>query len=154
MKARRQAAILQLVEHEAITSQDQLRRRLRSRGFRVTQATLSRDIAELGLLKRSGDGAYQRPEHGDAAGGERAGHVLQRALREYLIGLEVVQQLLVLKTAPGHAQLVALAIDHADLPGVAGTIAGDDTILVVARSARHGKQVGARLQALTKGMKP
>lgn len=150
MKTRRQAVILEIVGREAILSQDQLRRRLRARGFVVTQGTLSRDIQDLGLLKRASDGAYQRPDSGDAAPNhERARAQLQRALRDHLTGLDRVQQLIVLKTGPGHAQLLALAIDHDELPGVVGTIAGDDTILVITRGASAARTLERTLQDLS-----
>ncbi|MBI1876588.1 MAG: arginine repressor [Acidobacteria bacterium] len=152
MKARRQAVVLELVGREAIVSQDQLRRRLRARGFVVTQATLSRDIQDLGLLKRAADGAYQRPDASEpAASAQRTRALLQRALREHLTGLDRVQQLIVLKTGPGHAQLLALAIDHDELPGVVGTIAGDDTILVIARSTGAARSAARTLQELADG---
>lgn len=141
MKARRQAAIREIVEHEAVRSQDQLRRRLIAHGFVVTQATLSRDVKELGLVKRAADGAYQAGG-ADARAEPAALPALSRALGQYLQGLDVSQQLLVIRTGPGQAQLLALAVDRARLPAVLGTIAGDDTILVICRDAR-----GARLTA-------
>ncbi len=142
--------ILEIVGREAILSQDQLRRRLRGRGFVVTQATLSRDIQDLGLLKRSSDGAYQRPDAAEAGPNhERARAQPQRALREPLPGLDRVQQLIVLKTGPGRAQLLALAIDHDELPGVVGTIAGDDTILVITRGASAARTLERTLQDLS-----
>ena len=145
MKARRQSAILDVVEHEAVRSQEQLRQRLHARGFDVTQATLSRDIKELGLLKRSSDGAYQPA---DAAGAPHAGamETLARAVAEYLGNIEAVQQLVVLKTGMGQAQILAVAIDRARIPEVAGTIAGDDTILIIARD-------GAKAQAIVKQLR-
>jgi transcriptional regulator of arginine metabolism len=146
MKAFRQAAILDVISHEAIRSQEALRRRLRRRGFEATQATLSRDIKELGLVKRAADGAYQRPDDegaGRPGGGEAA---LRRAVAEYLRRIEAVQNLIVLRTNAGEAQALALAIDRADLPEIAGTIAGDDTILVIARDARRAARVAERLE--------
>ena len=137
MKAQRQRAIVEVVEREAIWSQELLGQRLRARGFDVTQATLSRDIKELGLVKRASDGAYQRP--GQAANGasaEAAVAALRRACRETLRSFEQVQQMLVLKTDNGMANSLAVVLDRAALPGVAGTIAGDDTILVIAREPR------------------
>jgi transcriptional regulator of arginine metabolism len=134
MKAQRQRAIVEVVEREAIWSQDLLGQRLRARGFDVTQATLSRDIKELGLVKRATDGAYQRP--GQAANGastEAAVAALRRACRETLRSFEQVQHMLVLKTDTGMANSLAVVLDRAALPEVAGTIAGDDTILVIAR---------------------
>ena len=147
MKARRQSVILDVVEHEAVRSQEQLRQRLTSRGFDVTQATLSRDIKELGLLKRSSDGAYQ-PGSADAPSAASALETLGRALAEYLVNIEPVQQLVVLKTGAGQAQLLAIAIDRSRLPDVAGTLAGDDTILIIARDARSAQAVVKQLRDL------
>ncbi len=140
MKHYRQSAILELVTRESIGSQDQLRQQLRAKGFNATQATISRDIKELGLVKRAADGAYQKP------GSFAAGHVsgdgaVRRAVADYLRRVDLVQQLLVLRTDPGLAQPLALAIDHADLPEVVGTVAGDDTILVITRHARAGREL-------------
>ncbi|HYB94469.1 MAG TPA: hypothetical protein VEC39_05825 [Vicinamibacterales bacterium] len=146
MKARRQSAILEVVEHEPVRSQEQLRQRLAARGFDVTQATLSRDIKELGLLKRSSDGAYQPA--GAEAPHAGALDTLGRALTEYLVTVEPVQQLVVLKTGAGQAQLLALAVDRARLPEVAGTLAGDDTILIIARDAKAAHAVATQLKDL------
>ena len=147
MKTRRQSAILDMVEHEAVRSQEQLRQRLASRGFVVTQATLSRDIKELGLLKRSSDGAYQ-PAGAETAPAQTAFDALGRALAEYLVNVEPVQQLVVLKTGAGQAQLLALAIDRARLEEVVGTLAGDDTILIIAREPRSAQTVAQKLRDL------
>jgi transcriptional regulator of arginine metabolism len=133
MKARRQALILELVDREALHSQERLRRRLHQRGFEATQATISRDIKELGLVKRAGDGAYQRAE---ATSPESALTLLERAAAEFLRRIERVQQLVVIRTGPGQAQSLAVALDRARLPEVVGTIGGDDTILVIARGGR------------------
>jgi transcriptional regulator of arginine metabolism len=149
MKARRQSAILELVERDAIPSQELLRRRLRGRGFDVTQATLSRDIKDLGLVKRAADGAYQRPPP-EAANPATAQAILQRLLGEYLNRMERAHQLVVLKTGPGQAQALALAIDRAQLPEVVGTIAGDDTILAIARDAPQARGLERRLEELTR----
>lgn len=146
MKARRLSAIQDVVEHEAVRSQEQLRQRLAARGFVVTQATLSRDIKVLGLLKRSADGAYQ-PAGEDATPQSTALGTLARALAEYLVNIEPVQQLVVLRTGAGQAQLLALAIDRARMPEVVGTLAGDDTILIIARDPRNAVAVVKRFQA-------
>jgi transcriptional regulator of arginine metabolism len=147
MKARRQSAILDVVEHEAVRSQEQLRQRLHSRGFDVTQATLSRDIKELGLLKRSSDGAYQ-PSGPDTTSQAGTLDTLARALAEYLLNIEAVQQLVVLKTGTGQAQILAVAIDRARIPEIAGTIAGDDTILIIARDAKNAQTIVKQLRDL------
>jgi transcriptional regulator of arginine metabolism len=146
MKARRKAAIVEIVEQEAITSQEQLREKLRARGIDATQATLSRDIRELGLVKRAVDGAYRRSS-ADSSGavGEA---MLRRAVEEYLRTLEMIEQLLVLRTDPGQAQPLAIAIDRARLAEIAGTIGGDDTILVICRSAKDATAIAERFRSM------
>ncbi len=140
MKHYRQSAILELVAHQEICSQDDLGHRLRARGFHATQATISRDIKDLQLVKRAVDGAYERPG-ATFSGRERADVAVRRAIGEYLQRVDQVQQLLVLRTDPGQAQPLALAIDRAELPEVVGTVAGDDTILLITRHARAGREV-------------
>jgi len=137
MKSYRQSLVLELVDQEPITSQEQLRERLKGRGIDVTQATLSRDIRDLGLVKRASDGAYRRPGVEEAAGDPLP--VLRRAVVEILRGIEAVQTLVVLRTDPGQAQPLAIAIDRARLADVAGTISGDDTILVICRGEREAQ---------------
>jgi len=150
MKSRRLTAIRQIVEHEPVHSQEELRRRLQTMGFDVTQATLSRDIKELGLVKRAADGAYQAAGAGTAPSSAAAAAVaLSRALGEFLLSVDVAQQLVVVRTGPGQAQLLALAVDRAQLPDVIGTIAGDDTILVICRDARAGQATRATIAHLT-----
>jgi transcriptional regulator of arginine metabolism len=145
MKSRRQAVILELVDGEALHSQETLRRRLKQRGFDTTQATISRDIKELGLVKRAGDGAYQRPGV-DVANPETVLTALERAAAAFLRGADRVQQLVVVRTGPGQAQSLAFALDRARLPDVVGTIGGDDTILVIARGARAAAALVRRLK--------
>jgi transcriptional regulator of arginine metabolism len=145
-KTRRQAAVLELVGNEDIRSQEQLRARLRVRGYNVTQATLSRDIRDLALVKRSADGAYQ-PQGGEPTVPPAAGAALQKAMAEYASGVDCVQQLVVVRTGAGMAQPLALAIDRAKLQDVVATLAGDDTILVISRDARHAKALARRLEA-------
>jgi transcriptional regulator of arginine metabolism len=145
MKARRQAVILETVANGEISSQEQLRRRLKGRGYDVTQATLSRDIRDLGLVKRASDGAYQQQGAEPSVPGS-AGVALQRALAEYASGVACVQQLIVLRTGAGMAQPLALAIDRAKLEEVVGTLAGDDTILVISRDARHAKALAKQME--------
>ena len=148
MKARRQSAILDVIRREPVRSQEQLRRRIRSVGFDVTQATLSRDIRELGLVKGGVAGAYlaEGPLHPN---GHSTTTVLHRAMGEYLARVDRVQQLVLLHTGPGQAQMLALAIDGARLPEVVGTVAGDDTILVIAPDARRARALVKRFDALS-----
>lgn len=145
MKAHRQAAILEIVERDAITSQEQLRDRLRARGIEATQATLSRDVHDLGLIKRPSDGAYRRglpdPNPAEATPDSR----LRAAVDDYLKRHEVVEQLIVLRTDTGQAQPLAVAIDRAGVAEIVGTIAGDDTILVICRSAADAAALSGRI---------
>jgi transcriptional regulator of arginine metabolism len=145
MKARRQAVIRDVVQREPIRSQEQLRRRIRAEGFDVTQATLSRDIREIGLVKGGADGAYQAPAQ-VAANPVNAASLLQRALADYLTRVSRVQQLVLLRTGPGQAQPLAAALDGARLPEVVGTVAGDDTILVIAPDARRARALVKRIE--------
>jgi transcriptional regulator of arginine metabolism len=150
MKTQRQAAILTLVDQEPFKNQQMLQRRLRAMGFRATQATLSRDIKELGLVKRASDGAYQRAQQ-EPANPEAAAVALERVVAQYLTRVDRVEQLVLVRTGPGQAQPIALAIDRAGLSEVAGTIAGDDTVLVVVRSTRHAEALVKRLERLASG---
>jgi len=148
MKTRRLAAIRQVVEQEPVHSQEELRQRLATMGFVVTQATLSRDIKELGLVKRSSDGAYQGLGAVDSGSSAAAAVALSRALGEFLLSVDAAQNLVVVKTGPGQAQLLGLAIDRARLPDVMGTIAGDDTILVICRELRCAQTTRNTLEHL------
>ncbi|MBV8208328.1 MAG: ArgR family transcriptional regulator [Acidobacteria bacterium] len=140
-KATRQQRILQLVGNgHAISSQDELRRELARGGFEVTQATLSRDITDLGLVK-TGDG-YRVPE-GYAP---RPLPSLERLLREFVVEMKPAANLLVLKTAPGSAQPVAAALDAEGWAEIVGTIGGDDTLLVVSSSPAQSRRVAARIR--------
>ena len=147
MKTRRQSAILDVLRHQPVRSQEQLRRQLRTAGFDVTQATLSRDIRELQLVKGGADGAYQAPAP-PVANGHGSGGMLQKALSEYLTKADQVQQLVLLRTGPGQAQILGVAIDGARLPDVVGTLAGDDTILVITRGARQARALVKRFEGI------
>ena len=147
MKTQRHAAILRIVRQETVGSQEQLRERLKAEGYNVTQATLSRDIRELGLAK------VAAPDGGShyAAGAEGAPGVrphLEQLLPTMLVSAEGVGPLLVLKTTTGGAQALGLALDGAGWSEIIGTIAGDDAILVITRSERGRRAVQVRLQEL------
>ena len=150
MKARRQDVILQLVEREPLHNQEEVRRRLHQHGIRATQATISRDIRDLGLVKRAGDGAYSRLDGGSVSP-LRSRNTLERMAAEFLQRVDRVQQLVVLRTGAGQAQPLALAIDRAHLPEAVGTIAGDDTILLIARDARRAAALARQLEGLVPG---
>jgi transcriptional regulator of arginine metabolism len=144
MKARRQTAILEVIQRAPVRSQEQLRRSIKAVGFDVTQATLSRDIRELGLVKGGAAGAYQTPARVQPDG-DAARSLLQKTAAEYLRRVDRVQQLVLLRTGPGQAQLLGVAIDGAGLPEVVGTVAGDDTILAVTPDARRARSLVKKL---------
>ncbi len=144
-KTFRQGQILKLITSEAIFSQNQLRQRLAQMKMRVTQATLSRDIAELKLVKTAEGYKPFKP-----AGEETAPPLppLARAVKEYLLDVRPADNLLVLKTPPGGAQPLAAAVDSGRLPGVAGTIGGDDTVLIITPSRAARTAVQEQLEAM------
>jgi transcriptional regulator of arginine metabolism len=149
MKRRRQAAILDLVDRVALSSQEDLRRRLRDLGFIVTQATLSRDLRDLGLVKSSADGSYHRPG-AESTPPEVALARLQHAVAEFLAGVDRAQQLVVLRTGMAQAQPLASAVDAARIDGVVGTIGGEDTVLVICRDASAAASVAHRFEKLAR----
>src|SRR3954468_5707051 len=153
MKSFRQGLVLELVDQEPIYSQEQLRERLSQRGIDVTQATLSRDIRDLGLVKAAADGAYKRPLVGDSAAPPptEAAAVLRRAVAGSLKKFDVVQQLVVLRTESAQAHPLAEAIDRARLPEVVGTIGGENTILVICRGDREAQAFTRQLEHWVKG---
>lgn len=150
MKARRQSAILDAIRRESVRSQEQLRQSMRALGFDVTQATLSRDIRELGLVKGGVDGAYQAPLKMEP-NGHTAKAALQRALTAQLLRIDRVQQLVLLRTGLGQAQSLCVALDGAELPDVVGTLAGEDTILVITPDARRARMLVKRLEEMSQG---
>ncbi len=147
----RRRAILDLVQQRSVRSQDELRELLEAKGIEVNQATLSRDLRDMGLVK--GPAGYAIPAaHGAAvaAADPDAGTAiaLLHAVREWLRSAEVAQNQLVLKTPVGGAQPLAIALDGAELDDVVGTLGGDDTVLVIARDAAGARRVRARLLKL------
>lgn len=148
MKAQRHAAILALVRRHRIASQEQLRALLVADGVEVTQATLSRDIRELGLAKI---GDPEGGAHYAAAPAAAESPPLAPLVASLFLSAEGVGSLLVIRTPPGSANALGSALDRARWNDVVGTIAGDDTILVIARSAAARRRVAARLADLAAG---
>jgi transcriptional regulator of arginine metabolism len=146
-KRERQATILELIAAEPIASQEDLRALLRQRGWSVTQSTLSRDIQELRLARVSTDEGtrYQR---GDAGASSRDRRALDAFIPQLLTSVDGVRELLVVKTEPGGAQAVGEAIDREPNAGVLGTIAGDNTVLVICRSTEARERLARRLKTL------
>jgi transcriptional regulator of arginine metabolism len=154
MKTQRLNVIREVLTGNAVTSQDELRRKLRRRGIHVTQATLSRDMHELQLFK--GPRGYSLPNgNGAKAAAALAEDDQPPTLKEMLdsFGLRVKQAMnqVVLGTLKGGAQPVAAALDREDWPEVAGTIAGDDTVLIICMDVRQAGDVAARLGTILQG---
>jgi transcriptional regulator of arginine metabolism len=146
VKPQRHAVILELVRERRVPSQEVLREMLGERGIDVAQATLSRDIRELGLVKvpeENGGSVYTLP-----ADVTDPTPTLSRLLPSLYLGADGVGNLLVVKTMVGGAQPIAVGIDWEEWPEVVGTIAGDDTILVILRDAGHRQKVISRLEEI------
>lgn len=152
-KAGRHARIVELLAAHQVRSQSELQHLLAEQGIEATQATLSRDLDELGAVKlRAADGGvgvYVVPEDGSPVRGVFGGtDRLARLLSELLVSTDSSANLAVLRTPPGAAHYLASALDRANLPDVVGTIAGDDTIFVVAREPIDGAELSRRIEGL------
>jgi transcriptional regulator of arginine metabolism len=152
-RAGRQARIIALLASRQVSSQTELAALLGQEGIEVTQATLSRDLEELGAVKLrgadGGAGAYIIPEDGSPVRGVSGGtERLTRLLGELLVSTDASANLAVLRTPPGAAHYLASALDRAALPYVVGTVAGDDTILVVARDPMTGAELANTIENL------
>lgn len=153
-RAGRQARIVALLSAQSVHSQSELAVLLANEGIDVTQATLSRDLEELGAVKLRGAdggvGVYVVPEDGSPVRGVAGGtERVSRLLGDLLVSSDSSGNLAVLRTPPGAAHYLASAIDRAALPYVVGTIAGDDTILVVAREPMTGAELAATVESLS-----
>ncbi len=140
----RQGLILELIKRGPVASQDDLRRELRKYGHKVTQATLSRDIHKLGLVKMPQ--GYMLPQNGGLTTGQPAVRSLERLFRDFVRDVREAQNLLVVKTAVGSAQPVAVAWDAESWPEVVGTVAGDDTILVICPDKQAARKVADQIR--------
>lgn len=139
-KSFRQGQILKIIRTKEIYTQDELARELSNLGIQTTQVTLSRDMRDLALVKTP-EGYRQLPSE---SGGPR----LREVAEEYLQDIRVAQNLIVLRTSPGNANALAVALDREELDEVVGTVAGDDTVLVVAADHAQAEQLREKLMAL------
>jgi transcriptional regulator of arginine metabolism len=149
-KPQRQHRILKLLEAQAVSSQAQLLQLLEAEGVVATQATLSRDLEELGAVKvriPGGAMAYAIPEYAKERA-DRSDDHLRRLMGEFVVEVSHSANLVVLRTPPGSAHVVASAIDRSGYPGVLGTVAGDDTILLVCAETVGGARVAGELAGL------
>ena len=148
-RIRRQKAIADLIRSEPLGSQEEVTARLAALGFPVTQATVSRDLDQMGAVKvkRGGSLSYALPDQlGD---NDWAAARLQRILAEWVLSVEGAGNLLVIKTPPGSAHLVGLALDQGRLDEVAGTICGDDTLFVALRDGVDAGHMAKRFRELS-----
>lgn len=136
-KSFRQGQIGKILREKAIYTQEELARELSARGIAATQVTLSRDLRDLGLVKTA-EGYRQLPA-------EAAGPTLDDVVNEYLQDIRIAQNLVVLRTSPANASSLAVAIDAAQLPEVVGTLAGDDTVLIITPDAAVAESFRQRL---------
>jgi transcriptional regulator of arginine metabolism len=142
-KILRQRAILELLKQEPVGSQEDLQRLLRKRGFKVGQATLSRDIHDLKLVKASEGYAMAAMEMSVPALPP-----VSRLVREFVLDVRPAQNLLVIKTSVGSAQPVAAALDDKEWPEAIGTVAGDDTILIVCADNKAASKLATRIREM------
>ncbi len=143
-KLARHAAIRDALETHSVSNQDELRRVLFKRGHRVTQATLSRDIHELGLVKTAE--GYQFPADEGSANAWLPS--IERLIHEFVYEVKTAQNIVVVKTSAGSAQPVAAALDAEGWPEVVGTVGGDDTVFVVSPDNKHAEKLLARIKEL------
>ena len=145
LKERRQRTIAGLIRSNALSSQDELAERLGAAGYAVTQATVSRDLEQLGAVKvrRDGQLAYALPDTGATVASPR----LASVFRDWVRSIEPAASLVIIKTPPGSAHLVGVVLDQSDLPEVAGTLCGDDTIFIACRSTADAEVLTSKLRA-------
>ena len=147
MKAERRSKIIELIGKYPIETQEELAERLEQAGFPVTQATISRDIRELKLTKVSVDGIHQKSTLLQEKETNLA-QTYRRGLQDGLLSMDQAENLLVVKTISGMAMAVAAAIDNLEVPGVVGSIAGDDTVMCAIHSVGEVPDVMAKIQKL------
>ena len=150
MKKNRHEKIIEIVEKHEIETQDELIEHLRKLGYEVTQATVSRDIRELKLTKvmsERGSYRYELPKTNETIGSFKFSH----ALAESITSVDYALNTVVIKTFPGMAQAVAVGIDNLHLQIILGCVAGDDTIIVVARSAEAAADLNSRIKEIIRG---
>ena len=148
MKSTRQDAIIQIINRQEIVTQEELAAELRRQGYQVTQATVSRDIRELHLIKVSserGGYKYARPVHRESAISDR----LIRIMNDSMVSIDYAGQMIVVKTLSGSANIVGEAIDTLEWSEILGTIAGDNTIFIVMRNEKDAHDVAGRLRRIS-----
>jgi transcriptional regulator of arginine metabolism len=143
-KGRRQRAIADLIRSGALSNQEELAERLAALGFAATQATISRDLEQIGAVKvrRAGQLSYALPDEVRSASGPR----LAAVLRDFVRSVDTASNLVVVKSPPGSAHMIGVALDQSALPEIVGTICGDDTVFVACASAKVAAQLATKLK--------
>jgi transcriptional regulator of arginine metabolism len=141
LKERRQRAIAELIRSDSLSSQEELAERLGALGFSVTQATISRDLEQIGAVKvrRAGQLSYALPDQVRPP----SAIALESIVRQWASGIDVAMNLVVIKTPPGSAHLIGVALDQSDIPTVVGTICGDDTVFIACRTIEDAVQLAS-----------
>lgn len=142
-KAQRQRAVVEIVRSHNVSSQEEIVEQLAKRGFSVTQATVSRDLQQIGALKirRFGRIHYSLPDQAVSAAPQK----MESVLRQWVSAIDLALNIIVMRTPPGSAHIVGVTLDSQKLPGVVGTICGDDTIFIACRSAEEANHLRQRL---------
>lgn len=147
MKNKRHEKILELIENKNIETQEELARLLNEAGFLVTQATVSRDIKKLGLVKTKGVGSHQKYTIKSGLSTKESDKYV-RVLQDAITSMDDAQNILVIKTVPGMAMAAAAALDSLKIPEIIGSIAGDDTIMCVSKDNKHTKDVMDKIRTM------
>ena len=151
MRSRRQRAIAEIIASEAVASQEEVTARLAELGYNVTQATVSRDLERMGAVKVKRGGVLAYTLADQLAESDWAADRLQRIVRDWVLSVEAAGNMIVIKTPPGSAHLVGLALDQSKLPEIAGTVSGDDTLFLVMREGAAAAEVAERFRRMTAG---
>jgi transcriptional regulator of arginine metabolism len=151
MRSRRQRAIAEIIASEAVASQEEVTARLAELGYNVTQATVSRDLERMGAVKVKRGGVLAYTLADQLAESDWAADRLQRIVRDWVLSVEAAGNMIVMKTPPGSAHLVGLALDQSKLPEIAGTVSGDDTLFLVMREGAAAAEVAERFRRMTAG---
>ena len=151
MKSERQEKILEIISKESVETQESLAEKLKTWGFTVTQATISRDIKELGLIKIPGNNNIFHYAYPQKITTQRMDDRIIKYFRDVVLSLDISENLIVIKTQPGGAQGAAAAIDQAGWKEIIGTVGGDDTILVVIKPVQMAETVLNRFEMLRRG---
>lgn len=149
MKEKRQAEIIRIISENAVETQEQLLAQLRSKGIKATQATISRDIKELHLVKEpAGNGAYRYAAVSGKRGHKNHAGRLRNIFKEGVTSFDVAQNIVVVKTMPGLASAAGAALDGMDIQGVVGSLAGDDTVILIMRTNQDAEEFLDEIRAM------